>query len=109
MNARFQIALVLVGVITLMAPPVEPAPVGSGFTYQGHIDKNNQPYTGTAQILIRLYDAATVGSQIGPDANLTNVSVAAGIFTVELDFGAASFTATPADRDPSDHRWITRS
>jgi hypothetical protein len=98
MNARLLIPLALVGMITLMAFPAESAPVGTGFTYQGRIDKNSQPYTGTAQLLIRLYDALNAGGQIGPDANLANVAVAAGIFTVELDFGAASFNG--------DARWI---
>src|SRR6185503_11525783 len=45
-----------------------------------------------------LYDAVTSGSQIGPDVNLPTVNVAAGLFTVELDFGAASFNG--------DARWI---
>lgn len=97
MNARRGLLLAC-ALITCFALPVAASPLGSGFTYQGHIDKNNQPFTGNAQLLIRLYDAVTSGSQIGPDVNLPTVNVAAGLFTVELDFGAASFNG--------DARWI---
>jgi hypothetical protein len=87
----------LVGSI-LFTVSVQAAPVGSSFAYQGQIQKSGVAYTGTAQLLFRLYDSVTGGAQIGSDALLSNVPVANGLFTAELDFGAPAFNG--------DGRWL---
>lgn len=99
MNARLRLSLfALAAILVCLVPRLEAAPLGSGFTYQGQIQKDAQPYTGTAQLLMRLYDAETAGNQIGADVNLADVPVTNGLFTVELDFGAAAFSG--------DARWL---
>jgi hypothetical protein len=85
-------------VALIAASAVAATPLGTGFTYQGKIQKSGQPYSGTAQLLIRLFDSVSGGTQIGPDANLANVPVAGGLFTVELDYGAGAFNG--------DARWL---
>lgn len=62
--------------------------VGNQFTYQGKLQKDATPYTGTADLLFRLYDDVGAGAQVGVDVTLAGVVVTDGLFTVELDFGA---------------------
>ena len=82
----------------LIAEQAASAPIGSSFTYQGQIQKGGSPYTGTAQLLFRLFDSLSNGTQVGPDDPVANVSVTNGLFTVELDFGANAFQG--------DGRWL---
>ena len=67
------------------------------FTYQGRLTDNLIPPTGTYQMQFSLFDALMEGTQVGSTITNNTVSVANGIFSVSLDFGAASF-ATGADR-----------
>jgi len=64
------------------------------FTYQGFLRQNGTPADGNFNLTFRLYDSATGGSLLGT-VSLTNVPVANGLFTVELNFGAVW---TGADR-----------
>src|SRR5690349_11809111 len=68
----------------------------SAFTYQGRLSDGAAAATGTYQMQFALFDASTSGSQVGSTVTLTSVSVANGIFTVQLDFGASAFPG--ADR-----------
>src|ERR1041384_7930429 len=63
---------------------------GTAFSYQGRLNDNGVPATGTYDLQFTLCTAATNGVALGI---LTNASVAAsnGLFTVMLDFGAAVF------------------
>ncbi|MCP9494026.1 MAG: tail fiber domain-containing protein [Pyrinomonadaceae bacterium MAG19_C2-C3] len=65
----------------------------SGFTYQGRFSDSTvaQPTNGTYEMEFALFDAATGGTQIGMEIDNPNVQVTNGIFTVQLDFGAAAF------------------
>src|SRR5580765_1284883 len=74
----------------------------SAFTYQGKLGDGGNPANGTYQFECKLYDGSGVigdsGSQIG--ATQTVVAPAQnGIFTMQLDFGAASFAA-------GQNRWL---
>lgn len=69
------------------------APVGTGFTYQGELVKSGSPYTGNADGIFRLYNAASGGAQVGSTLTITAIPVSAGLFNVELDFGSV-FTGT---------------
>lgn len=61
--------------------------VGTGFTYQGKLIEAGSASTGTFDLRFRLFDAASLGGQIGATLCADNVTVADGLFTVELDFG----------------------
>lgn len=85
--------LATVALLTLLAAAsVGAEPVGTGFSYQGKIDKDGAPYTGSCSLYLRLFDAATNGTQIGSFVELMNVTVTDGLFTVVPDFGAGIFT-----------------
>jgi hypothetical protein len=72
----------------------------TAFTYQGKLIDNGNPAGANYDLTFRLFDTATVGSgvQQGATLSLTNVAVAAGIFTVQLDFGACASCFNGANR-----------
>jgi len=92
--------LVLRAVLTIAAalwPILAPAQTTS-FTYQGRFTDGGTAANGAYDMQFRLFDSATVGAgnQIGSTINNGAVSVKEGVFTVQLDYGAAAFAG--ADR-----------
>jgi len=65
-------------------------PLTTAFTYQGQLKKAGVPVTGTVGGVFRLYDADTGGTEVGSIGPAVG-EVVNGLFTVELDFGAAAF------------------
>jgi hypothetical protein len=74
--------------LLIAAVPAGAVPLGTAFTYQGQLLKSSAPYTGSADGVFRLYDAATGGTQAGSTITITSMSVTGGLFTVDLDFGS---------------------
>ncbi len=60
----------------------------TAFTYQGSLHDNANPATGAFDFEFQLFTAASGGAAVGPVVTLNDVAVAAGLFTVALDFGA---------------------
>jgi len=69
----------------------------SAFTYQGKLSDGANPASGNYDMQFKLFDTATVGTGIqqGPTVTNPSVTATAGIFTVQLDFGAAVFSGLP--------------
>src|SRR5437660_12149554 len=69
----------------------------SVFTYQGKLTDGASPASGSYDIQVKLFDTAGVGTGIqqGPTITNSTVLVTAGIFTVQLDFGAGVFSGPP--------------
>jgi hypothetical protein len=61
-------------------------------TYQGQLRQSGAPFTGTANLEFRLFDALSGGSQVGTTQTRPAWPVEDGLFQVELDFGIAAFT-----------------
>ncbi|MEO8135007.1 MAG: hypothetical protein ABI831_13620 [Betaproteobacteria bacterium] len=61
------------------------------FTYQGRLTDNGTAADGNYDCQFALFDASGGGAQIGAPLTRTNVVVANGVFTVQLDFGAGAF------------------
>src|ERR1044071_9913728 len=80
-------------VLAFASVPLNAAPLGTAFTYQGRLNDGGQPANGTYYLYFTLYDALSGGNQVGSQPTNT-VTVANGLFTVELDFGAAAFTGS---------------
>lgn len=76
-----------------------PNPVGTVFTYQGRLSTNSGPATGAYDFQFTLYDAETDGNVIGATQTQSNINVNAGVFAVQLDFGAGAFPGAP--------RWLS--
>ncbi len=72
-----------------------PAGAQTTFTYQGRLMDGGQPATGSFNCDFALWDALSAGNQIGSTIALSPVPVSAGLFTVQLDFGAAAFNNSP--------------
>ena len=74
-------------------------PLGTSFNYQGRLDANGAPVSSSADFRFSLYDGAGGAALLisGPVA-ANNVPVTTGVFSAELDFGAAAFLG--------DERWL---
>ncbi|MEJ5250286.1 MAG: hypothetical protein HPY54_04025 [Chthonomonadetes bacterium] len=57
------------------------------FTYQGMLKQTGVPANGNFDFQFSLWTAAAGGSQVGSTLTRSNVNVAWGVFSVELDFG----------------------
>src|SRR5882724_173176 len=67
---------------------------GTVFTYQGKLTVSGNPANGSYDLQFKLFDSAGGPTQIGTTQTVNAVAVSAGIFTVQLDFGAGSFPGT---------------
>lgn len=63
------------------------------FTYQGRFTDTTlpQPTNGTYQMQFSLFDSVNGGSQVGATLTYSSVQITNGIFTLNLNFGVASF------------------
>lgn len=68
----------------------------TAFTYQGKLNDGGIATNGNYDFEFRLFDTPTTGSgtQVGATVTHSNIAVANGIFSVELDFGSTAFTTT---------------
>lgn len=68
----------------------------TAFTYQGKLSDNANPASGQYDFQFKLFDTATddTGTQQGSTVTVLDVTVTAGSFTVQLDFGAVVFPGT---------------
>lgn len=79
--------------IAVLIPTIASAQ-STTFTYQGKLADNGAPATGHYDMVFRVFDADVGGTQIGSDIGAA-VPVAAGLFTIDLDFGPSIFDASP--------------
>jgi hypothetical protein len=63
------------------------------FTYQGQLRDGGTNANGTYTLIFGLYDGATSGNQIGSTIT-TTPTLANGLFSVNLDFGAGAFNGS---------------
>lgn len=65
------------------------AALGTAFTYQGQLQDNGAPASGSYDMRFVLYDAEVGGAQVPGSSVVTKsaVAVSDGLFTVQLDFG----------------------
>jgi len=63
------------------------AALSTGFTYQGKLTDGGSPANGTYDFEFKLYDALSAGNPVGGTVTQSGVTVTAGLFTVQLDFG----------------------
>ena len=69
-------------------------------TYQGRLKDGGSPVDGEYDFQFKLFDDPSVvlGNQVGPTITKEDIDLAAGTFTVRLDFGSGVFTG--------DCRWL---
>jgi hypothetical protein len=87
------IAIILTAMLGLLLPAGNRAcGQGTAFTYQGQLQNNGAPASGTYAMTFALYNASAGGLVIGGPLTNTAVNVVTGLFTVTIDFGAGPFT-----------------
>ena len=69
----------------------------TAFTYQGRLTDNSIPPTGMYSMQFALFEAPSGGTAIATQ-NIPSISVANGIFTVTVDFGACAVCFDGSDR-----------
>src|SRR5712692_7375919 len=84
----FTVALASLARFTLAAP------LGTAFTYEGHLTSGTNPANGHYDFTFKLFDAISGPSQHGSTLTNPSVVVAKGLFTTQLDFGAGIFDGT---------------
>ena len=74
--------------LCLLAPPASAQPLSTAFTFQGKLDTAGSPVSGPYDFKFTLYDAATGGTQLGPQLCSDNLPLLNGLVMVQLDFGS---------------------
>src|SRR6266576_6220558 len=64
----------------------------SSFIYQGRLTDGGTAANGNYDLQFALFDSLSGGSQVGSTQTVNTVPVSNGIFSVNLDFGAGSFS-----------------
>ncbi len=72
-------------------PLTATATISSAITYQGVLQDDNGPASGTFDFAFRLFDDPTAGVQVGSTISIPTV-VQDGLFTAPLNFGADAFS-----------------
>ncbi len=67
------------------------------FTYQGRLERNGTPFTGTANLQLKVMDALTAG---------TALATTAGTYTIVNGQFTVTFTAVPASVFNGNPRWV---
>lgn len=87
-SAKMLLSLSLILIPALAAGQV---PQGSAFSYQGRLDHEGSPLDGLVDLEFTLWDAASAGTMIGVAFGVDSVTVADGLFSVQIDFGPGAF------------------
>jgi len=93
MKTARMLTILAVALVLMVCPDefCEAAPMGTAFTYQGHLYDSNSVADGEYDFRFSLYADPCVGSPIGSDVNVPDMDVIDGYFTMELDFGGDVF------------------
>jgi hypothetical protein len=81
-----------IATLALIAALAHAEPLGSAFTYQGRLSDGSGPADGTYDLQFAVYDAPAGGSPVAPVVDHADLTVADGLFHVDLDFGSNAFT-----------------
>lgn len=87
---RFSLSAVAALLMTgLLSPAFVEAQLSTGtsFAHQGSLRNGALPASGSFDFQFALFNAATAGSQVGSLQTMNGVSVAEGLYSVNLDFG----------------------
>src|ERR1035438_10211376 len=78
--------------LALIAGSHQAAAQGTAFTYQGQLQDNGTPASGTYDLTFSLFNTNTTGVAIAGPVTNNAVIVTNGLFTVLINFGSGVFT-----------------
>ena len=81
------VRLIAGSIVLLAAAAASAAPLDTAFSYQGELRVSGVPANGVFDFRLRAFDAATDGSQIGPDVDADDIEAIDGVFTLAVDLG----------------------
>lgn len=84
-------AAVLLLLSTLLYQPSTACAQGTAFTFQGQLQNNGSPASGSYAMVFALYNTNATGVAIAGPVTNNSVSVTNGLFTTTIDFGAGVF------------------
>ena len=79
-------------VLALLAGVHQAAAQGTAFMYQGRLNANGGPATGSSDLAFRLFATNITGTIIAGPVTNSATAVTNGLFTVTIDFGPGVFT-----------------
>ena len=82
----------LITVSSLLSGIAQAAPLGTAFTYQGRLAIGTNVANGNYDLKFSVYDASSIGNQVGNSLTNAATGVTNGLFAVTLDFGSGVFT-----------------
>jgi hypothetical protein len=86
------VALLLLSILNLQSSPAFGQ--GTAFTYQGRLNNNGAPASGSYDFQFKLYNNPTSKIPIGGSLQTNAIPVNNGLFMMTLDFGPSVFTGT---------------
>lgn len=89
---KTQKLLALVSLLLCGRDALPAVPLGTAFTYQGHLNDNGSPAHGLYDFRCQLYDAVEFGALVSSTVTNAAVTVSNGLFVLNLDFGASVFS-----------------
>ena len=84
--------LALLALSTFITQPSTVFAQGTAFTYQGRLNNNGSPASGTYNLTFSLFNTNTSGVAVAGPVTDNAVVVTNGLFTVLIDFGPGVFT-----------------
>jgi len=100
-HSHLSLVICVLSLLASLAGQIVAAPAGTAFTYQGRLNEDGLPATGSYDLKFALFDAESDGTPVGADLTTEAVAVSNGLFVVKLDFGSEVFTG--------DARWLEMS
>jgi hypothetical protein len=95
MKSKFTLsALALLVLSTLTFPLSTAFAQGTAFTYQGRLQNNGNPASGTYNLTFSLFNVSGGGSAVAGPVTTNGVFITNGLFSVTLDFGPGVFNGT---------------
>src|SRR5450631_2932597 len=93
MKIKFTLKLIALALLALLTLNSQSAfAQGTAFTYEGQLQDNGSPASGTYNLTFALFTQNVNGVAIAGSVTNNAVAVANGRFTVLIDFGSGAFT-----------------
>ena len=91
MKTKLKLAAFVLSLSTFILQPPTVYAQGTAFTYQGQLQSNEGPASGTYNFAFSLFSVPGGGYPVAPPVTANGVSVTDGLFMVTLDFGSSAW------------------